>query len=95
MPLKIIRGDINKLNVDAVAGEDNTDYKKALEHAYNNGCESIAFPMISSGINGCTKEEALKIAVTAINDFINERDMEVLLVVSDEVAAMDLAPDDD
>lgn len=61
-------------------------YINSLELATRNECESIAFPLISSGIYGYPKEEALHIATTAIHDFLAEHDMDVYLAVFDKVA---------
>ena len=56
-------------------------YKSALDLAEANQCESIAFPLISSGIYGYPKEEALKLAVETIKTFLESHEMMVYLVV--------------
>lgn len=61
-------------------------YRKSLLIARQLGCESIAFPLISTGVYGFPKDRALKIALETIEDFLNENDMEVTLVVFDKKA---------
>lgn len=61
-------------------------YINSLELAVMNACESIAFPLISSGIYGYPKVEALRIATDVIRDFISEHDIDVSLVVFDKEA---------
>jgi len=46
-------------------------YLNALFQAAKLGAESVAFPLISSGTFGFPKDRVLKIAVTAISDFLN------------------------
>ena len=58
-------------------------YTNSLKLAAENDCESIAFPLISSGIFGYPKDEAVRVATTAIIEFITsyEQDIHVSLVV--------------
>lgn len=63
-------------------------YRNSLRLAAENGFESIAFPLISSGIYGYPKDKALRIATNAIKDFLqeSETDMQVFLVVYDKAS---------
>ncbi len=58
-------------------------YENSLKLAHSHGCESIAFPLISTGNYGYPKEEAMQIALNAINSFLIKSDMMVYLVVFD------------
>ena len=61
-------------------------YVHALDLATGNHLKTIAFPLISSGIYGYPKEEALKIALEAIQDWLdaNDEKMTVYLCILDE-----------
>ena len=61
-------------------------YCSALALAKKKRCRSIAFPLISSGIYGYPKADALRIAVEAISAFLLEHEMEVYLVIFDKSA---------
>ena len=61
-------------------------YIESLRLAVENKCESIAFPLISSGIFGYPKAEALQVATAAIKDFLKDHDMDVYLAVFDTAA---------
>lgn len=58
-------------------------YYSTLELARKTGCESVAFPLISSGIYGYPKDEALRIAVDSIKNYIFNYDINVFLVLFD------------
>ena len=61
-------------------------YQTALTLAKEHGCESVAFPLISSGIFGYPKDEALKVAIDTISSFLLENDMMVYIVIFDRKA---------
>lgn len=54
-------------------------YRGSLVLAQKLGCKSIAFPLISSGIYGYPKEQALKVAVETISGFLLESDADMLV----------------
>ncbi len=62
-------------------------YRKALDLAVEKGCNSIAFPLISSGIYGYPKEKAWRKAIQACLDFEEEHPdfhMDILFAVIDD-----------
>ena len=56
-------------------------YTNSLKIAVQNNCKSIAFPLISSGIYGVPKDIAMYSAKTAIEDFLQDTDLKVYLVL--------------
>lgn len=61
-------------------------YNASLQLAKVHNCESVAFPLISSGVYGYPKAEALKVAVDVISSFLLENDMTVYIVIFDKAA---------
>lgn len=61
-------------------------YLNSLQAAVEAQCDSVAFPLISSGIYGYPKDEALRVASTAIQDFLADHDLDVYLAVFDQGA---------
>ncbi len=61
-------------------------YTNSLELVVKYHLESVAFPLISSGIYGYPKDQALRVAVSAIQDFIFTHEISVFLVVFDKVS---------
>lgn len=62
-------------------------YASALQLAEENGCRSIAFPLISAGIFGYPRNEAWEVALTAAAGFLEKRstcDLSVAFAVLDE-----------
>jgi O-acetyl-ADP-ribose deacetylase (regulator of RNase III) len=91
LPAKYVIHTVGPVWHGGVAGESEQladCYIHSLELAKKHGCESIAFPLVSSGTYRYPKQEALNIAISAISQFLFENDMTVYLVVYDAKAFM-------
>lgn len=61
-------------------------YIRSMTLALQHKCKSIAFPLLSSGIYGYPKDQALQVAISAISEFLIDHKMMVYLVVYDKKA---------
>ena len=88
LPAKYVIHTVGPIYRDGNHGEENllrSCYTRSLEIASQMGCESVAFPIISAGVYGYPKKEAVNVAVSAINDYIENTgsNIDVYLVVFD------------
>lgn len=87
LPCKYVIHTVGPKWRDGDSGEKETlesCYRKSLDLAFKNKCESVAFPLIASGVYGYPKDQALKVAVDVISGFLLEHDMLVYIVVYDK-----------
>lgn len=59
-------------------------YRESIRLAVERECKSIAFPLISAGVYGYPKEQALKIAIETIEQSIQGMGMDAFLVLFDQ-----------
>ena len=82
LPAKFVIHTVGPVYRDGQHGEPEkfaACYRNSLALAVENGCKSIAFPCISTGIYGYPKEEAAQIAVREVRAFLsNTEPMEVI-----------------
>lgn len=89
LPAKYVIHTVGPVWRDGWHGEEEclaSCYTKSLELALERGLSSLAFPLISSGVFGYPKSEALRIAISAIGSFLLEHEMDVSLVVFDKTS---------
>ena len=86
LPAKYIIHTVGPVYIDGQHDEKTlleSCYYESLKLAKCQGCNSVAFPLISSGAYGYPKDQALDIAVKTISDFLLANDMTVYIVVFD------------
>ena len=87
LPAKFVIHTVGPVYRDGQHGEPEklaACYRNSLALAAENGCKSIAFPCISTGVYGYPIEAAAKIAVREVREFLaakNEKDAEEMEVI--------------
>lgn len=93
LPCKYVIHTVGPVWRGGNAGEEallRACYENALRIAADSRCKSVAFPLISSGVYGYPKEDAMRVAVQSIRAFLQTHEMTVYLVLFDR-AAVDAA----
>lgn len=91
MPCKYIIHTVGPVWAGGNSGERGllkACYKNCLEIARHLGCETVAFPLISAGVYGYPKAEAMRVAVETIGEFLLTGDMTVYITVLDNPALL-------
>jgi O-acetyl-ADP-ribose deacetylase (regulator of RNase III) len=87
LPARYIIHTAGPVYRDGKQGEEallRSCYLNSLKLAAEYQCKSIAFPLISAGIYGYPKQEAMAVAERAIMDFLKQREMDVYLALFDQ-----------
>ena len=89
LPAKYVIHTVGPIYNDGKHGEKSlleSCYRESLALAKERGCETVAFPLISSGVYGYPKDQALKVAIDVISEFLLENEMAVYIVIFDKAA---------
>jgi len=87
LPAKYVIHTVGPVYQDGNHGEKElleSCYRESLALALEYNCETVAFPLISSGAYGYPKDQALKVAIDVIGGFLLENEMKVYIVVFDK-----------
>ena len=77
LPAKFVIHTVGPVYYDGQHGEPEklaACYRNSLTLAVENGCASIAFPCISTGVYGYPIEDAARIAVREVEEFVATKD---------------------
>ena len=100
MTLELHRGDITKLEVDAIVNAANSSllgggegepellascYRNSLALAVQHGLRTIAFPAISCGVYGYPADQAARIAVREVAAFADAFERIIFVCFGEEI----------
>ena len=89
LPAKYVIHTVGPIYEDGKHGEKallESCYRESLALAKAHNCETVAFPLVSSGVYGYPKDQALKVAIDVIGDFLLENEMKVYIVIFDKAS---------
>ena len=89
LPAKYVIHTVGPVYRDGKHGEREllaSCYRQSLLLAAKNNCESVAFPLISAGVFGYPKDQAIRVAADVITEFLLDHDMTVYLVLFNKAA---------
>lgn len=84
LPAKYIIHTVGPIWINGNASEEDllrSCYQNSLNLAVKRKCKSIAFPLISTGNYGFPKDLALKIVIEVVQQFLEDHEMMIYLVV--------------
>ena len=89
LPCRYVIHAVGPIWKDGEHGEEEllrSAYRESFALALEKNCESIAFPLLSSGAYGYPKDLAMKVALGCFNEFLLEHEMLIYLVIFDKEA---------
>ena len=91
LPCKYVIHTVGPIWCNGAHGEKDklvSCYRKSMALAVEYGCKSVAFPLISAGVYGYPKDQALCVAVETIRACLEEQgntqEMQVYIVLFDQ-----------
>ena len=87
LPAKYVIHTVGPIYKDGKQGEEGllrSAYRESLKLAGEKKLGSVALPLISAGVYGYPKDEAVNIALEEMNAFLNDHDMDLFLVIFDK-----------
>lgn len=88
LPCKYVIHTVGPIYQDGEHNEEmllRSCYKTSLNIAKEYRCETVAFPLISSGVYRYPKDEAFRVAIDEIGKFLLENEMCVYVVIFDKI----------